>query len=726
MSPLRRLLAAAAGLLLAAGPALADVHWSFQPITDPPIPAVADADGWARNAIDHFVLGRLERLGLQPNPPISDGQLQRRLHYDLHGLPPDLEVLDETPSIDALIDSPHFGERYARHWLDVVRYGDSMGYRFDDDTPNAYQFRDFVIRAFNSDMPFDQFVRWQIAGDELAPGDPQALAATGFAAVGPRERIEGNARNKLETRYNEIDDLVSTTGSAFLALTLSCARCHDHKFDPIPQVEYYGLGGAFLSAQRADRELLTPEFQKARQQWRERHAELSADLKAWAQAHRSEVDAVRVALEGEQAEIWQKFLAKLNETERSDSKAHDRLMKNRGRKLLGERDDKRYQQLSGLLKNDIALIAGLPESFECAPAAAIRAHAKMRPADPPRALTYTDTSAEPVSSPLMKRGSIDNPAEPIGLRFVGAATIDPHYTPDRSKVPGGPESTYQRAALARWITDTERGAGQLLARVIANRIWLYHFGKPLAANPNDFGHSSPPPAMPELLDHLASFLIEHGWSLKALHRHILGSATYRQGDDLSAAAAKADPENRFWHHRRPVRLEAEALRDAILSVSGRLNAERFGPGALLPVPEDQILSRLGKPYPKEIADGPAVWRRSVYTFIKRTVPVPLNQTFDGPNNSSSCGRRPHTTVATQALHLLNNPTIRLRANDFAQRVSSDCGTDREAQVQRAYLLALSRRPTHTELQQSLTFLADYPLADLCQTLLTLNEFIYID
>ncbi|MGI9244550.1 MAG: DUF1549 and DUF1553 domain-containing protein [Verrucomicrobiales bacterium] len=726
MSTRRRLLAASASLLFSISSTLADQHWAFLPLGDPAAPETEDADGWARNPIDHFVLARLEALDLRPNPPVSDAKFQRRLHFDLHGLPPDPAVLDTPPDIAALLASPHFGERYARHWLDVVRYGDSMGYRFDDDTPNAYQFRDFVIRALNADMPFDQFVRWQIAGDELAPGDPQALAATGFAAVGPRERIEGNARNKRETRYNELDDIVSTTGSAFLALTLNCARCHDHKIDPIMQADYYGLGGAFLSAERSDRELLTREIRQSREAWEQRDTELRAKLDAWARDHSSEVDTLRETLTAERDEIWQTFLSKLNDKERANTKAHQRLMRSRGGKLLGKRLDRRFQQLSKLLDSDAALIAGHPEAFDCREAAALRDHAQQRPADPPRALTYTDTTATPVASPLLPRGSIENPAEPIPLRFVAAATIDPDYQPDLRRLSGAPDTTNQLAALARWLTDTERGAGHLLARVIANRVWFYHFGRALAPDPNDFGHASPPPAMPELLDHLAAFLIDHGWSLKALHRYILESATYRQGTTLTPAAAERDPENRYWHRRRPMRLEAEALRDTILAVSGRLNDERFGPGVFLPVPEDQILSRLGKPYPKDIADAPPVWRRSIYTFIKRTVPVPLNRTFDGPDNSSSCGRRPHTTVAPQALHLLNNPIIRKRATDFAERIVRECGAEPSSQVERAYLLALSRPPNSAELQGSLAFLDEYPLADFCQTLFTLNEFIYID
>ncbi len=346
----------------------------------------------------------------------------------------------------------------------------------------------------------------------------------------PRERIEGNARNKRETRYNELDDIVSTTGSAFLALTLNCARCHDHKIDPIKQIDYYGLGGAFLSAQRSDRELLTDEIRPARDAWRKRDAELRADLEAWGQGHRSEIDALREPLASEHEEIWQQFLSKLNNKERANTKTHQNLMRKRGGKLLGKQLDRRYQQLDELLESDVAIIAGHPESFDCPEAIAFRDHSGRRPSDPPLALTYTDTTATPVASPLLTRGSIDTPAEPAPLRFIEVATIDPEYQPDLSRLPEAPETTHQRAALARWLTDSERGAGHLLARVIANRLWFYHFGQALAPNPNDFGHASPPPAMPELLDHLASYLIDHGWSLKALHRHILGSATYRQGD----------------------------------------------------------------------------------------------------------------------------------------------------------------------------------------------------
>ncbi len=726
-------------------------HWAFQPLAEPPVPKIEDAS-WVENEIDHFVRARQQAVGLIPNPEADRQTLIRRATFDLVGLPPTLAeidafVNDRSPDayeklVDRLLASPHYGERWGRHWLDVVRYADSMGYRFDDNTPNAYQYRDFVIRALNEDLPFDEFVRWQLAGDELSPDNPVALAATGFAAVGPRERIEGTTRNRLQTRYDEMDDLVSTTSSAFLALTANCARCHDHKSDPISQREYYGMVAAFLSGERRNVDLITLEEKRMVEAWERREDMLEKAIRDWKERNAEKLNGFlerrRDDLEEERVRIIAEFQSKLSPTEAKNKKALPRLLKSRGEKLLGKKTNARRKSIERLLeekRNDLLLdsVDVLGARIEAETIAGLqrladewKAHQKAKPLKPEQALVYVDRTRSPVPSPLLDRGSIDSQKDPVPLGFVRVLTRE-GYQPDRGAVGARKKSTYQRAALARWMTNVESGAGAQLGRVMVNRMWLHHFGEGLVRTPNDFGTKGDKPLMPELLDWLARRFIEGGWSQKEMHRHMVTSAVYRQSSKYDEARAKLDPENRLFHRRRPVRLEAEILRDSILSVSGKLERRMFGKPMVMPVPEDLVLSRLGQAYPKNIADGPAIWRRSVYAMVKRTVPEPMHLVFDGPNHSESCGRRATTTVAPQALFLMNADFMERRSRDFAERVRKEAGEVAHDQIRHAYRLALGRRPSEFEEKEAIGFLRNgNSLGNFCQVLFTLNEFLYID
>jgi len=733
--------------------AQASDHWAFQPLAGVTPPDVGDS-GWAKTPVDHFILEKLDGLGIHPNPEAGRGQLVRRLYFDITGLPPTPEearafVDDQNPAaygrlVERLLANPAYGERWGRHWLDVARYGDSMGYRFDDDTPKAYHYRDFVIRALNEDLPFDTFIRWQLAGDELAPNNLDALAATGFAAVGPRERVEGTERNKKESRYIEIDDIVSTTGSAFLGLTLGCARCHDHKTDPISQEEYYSMAAAFLSAERQESPLLTPEETRIHKEWERRLEQAVKRLGNWRETHAGPVDplldGVRESLKAEQKSLFDELAKKLPPD--APKNKFKQFMKNRGKKLIGKEKASRSARIVRILEQEPLLLLEAGEVFRrelgdevyASYLGAAEAHceaADARPSEPDRCLTYRDHTDEPVPSPLFSRGSIDHPKDAVPLGFIQVLS-HPGYTPDRTPVEDAGKVTFQRAALARWITDTREGAGHLLARVMVNRLWVYHFGEGLVTTPNDFGITGAQPAMPELLDWLAQEFIDGGWSLKSMHRLLLTSATYRQSTISDPHRTAADPDNHFWHRRRPVRAQAEVLRDSILAVSGRLNPERFGPGVKLPVPPGLVLSRVGKPYPKNIKDAPPVWRRSVYAFIKRTVPEPMMQTFNAPDHSTSCGLRSLTTVAPQALYFMNNGFVRKRSADFAERVFRETGGTLSEQLEHAYWLALSRPPSEDEQAAGLAFLARHAgetreaLTDFCQVIFGLNEFAYID
>ena len=654
-------------------------HWAYLPLQSPPVPAVG-ADGSIRSPVDRFVQAKLAEKKLTPSPAAEAGKLVRRIYFDLIGLPPAPEQMasfvqaharDSKTAVASLVDqllaSPQHGERWARHWLDVARYADSDGSESDADRRTAHHYRDFVIRSLNDDLPFDTFVRWQLAGDELAPDNPQAVAATGFIVAGthaalPEKLME---EERIRTRFNELDDMIATTGSAMLGQTLACARCHDHKYDPVPRRDYYRMLRAFNGGDRAEVPLVPLE--EAR-----RHREAEA---RWGE----ELGAAKKA---------------------ADTKA-------------------------------------------------IKAVESRKPKPLPTALAFADFETTPRETFLFDRGDFHSKDELVELGFLTALTRGrtpaDYWNAARAEI-RRPDSTQQRRAMAEWMTDLEHGAGSLAARVIVNRVWQHHFGEGLVRTVNDFGKRCDPPTHPELLEWLTNEFVKGGWKLKPLHRLIMTSSVYLQDTAFDAANAKEDPENRLLWRRRPLRVESEILRDAMLAVSGTLNPEMFGPAFKAPVPPEAIQARNMKdPYPADLKDTPATRRRSVYMFHKRVVQQPLMQAFDGPDAQASCGRRENTTVAPQALALLNDPFVRARAVDFAKRVANEAGADVEAQVRLAWCLGLGREPAadefksardfiRTQSQQRATRESGKPesefqqmaLTDFCQAIFAFNEFIYVD
>lgn len=622
----------------------ARTHWAFQPLRLVPLPTSRDST-WSATPIDSLLFAKLAAAGLRPSRPADSRQWLRRATFDLTGLPPAPEEVEEferqwrvdsglarEAAIDRLLSSPRYGERWARHWLDVAHYADSDGMESDRDRPRAFPYRDFVIRSFNDDRPYDEFVRWQLAGDEIAPGDPAAVAATGFLATGPHEVLDAKLleEERLRARFNELDDALSTIGTGLLGLTLGCARCHDHKYDAVTSREYYRLLAALQAGDRSE---------------------------------------------------W----------------------------TLGAGDSK--------------------------------------------GLGYRDAGGEPSPTWFFRRADFYDRREPVRLGFPALLTrgVSADWYWERARANGSrSDTTYQRRALAEWLTDVERGAGALAARVIVNRLWLHLFGEPLVESVGDFGARAPEPAQLDLLDWLASELVRREWRLKPLQRLILSSSAYAQ-TSLGAEGREADPSNRWWGRRRVRRIEAEALRDAMLAAAGALNLEAYGPAFKPPIAPDAMLARnLKDPYPAQLQESAATHRRSIYLFHKRVVPYPLLQAFDKPDAQQSCGRRDRTTVAPQALALLNDPFVRGIAREFAERLRREAGDDDGRRVERAYALALGRSPAEVEWQASLEFLAAQTtdrlagesaspndpgrveaarrlaLADFAQALLSLNEFIYLD
>ena len=604
--------------------------WSFRPLANVQPPAMDAADpqaAWCRTPIDQFILASQRAAGVYPNPLADRRTLIRRAYFDLVGYPPTPEevaafVVDPSPDaypklIDRLLESPHYGERWARHWMDVARFAESHGYEQDYDRPHAYHYRDFLIQAFNAGMPYDQFVRWQLAGDELEPDNPLAMMATGFLGGGafPTQLTEAEFES---ARYDELDDMVATTGVAFLGLSVGCARCHDHKFDPIPSRDYYRLAATFTTTIRSEIDLKVP--------------------------HAAEPQKVQVSSEGFP-----------HMKHHADGRGYPHF----------------YPQTFHLARGDVSQ--------------------KLEPAEP----GYLQV--------LMRDGKQPD-----------------HW--HREPPQGWERTSYRRAALAAWITDPHYGAGHLAARVMVNRVWQHHFGVGIVATPNDFGFQGEPPTHPELLDWLAADFIAHGWQLKRLHKQIMTSAVYMQGNQVDAARAKLDPENRLLWHRTPRRLEAEAIRDAMLVVSGLLDDRMYGPGTL-----DQGMRR-----------------RSVYFFIKRSELIPMMMLLDWPEHLVSIGRRAITTTAPQALLFMNNPQARTYAEALATRAKTRRAADTDqAFIEAGFALAFQRAASEAEQQAALAFLkqqsklhaaaghaadAAERLAqvDLCQALLSMNEFVYID
>lgn len=691
--------------------------WSFRTPARPALPKVKK-QSWVRNEIDAFVLHRLEEAGLAPAPAADPRALLRRVYFDLIGLPPAPAEMAEflrDPSdaayervVERLLASPHYGERWGRHWLDLARYADSGGYEFDYDRPHAWRYRDWVIKAFNDDMPYDRFIREQLAGDLIRPDDPAALIATGFCRNGP---TVDNANNE-ETRTEELDDLVATTSSVFLGLTVGCARCHDHKYDPIPQKDYYRMQAIFVSSQKTDR-LLVPQAEEAA--YKARIKEIEAEIKPFRDRIREIEAPVRAELLAEKVE----FHVKLTESAGA---------------LGGLTREEYREQTARRFAKDVNL---QPEEIEerLSPEALAERRKlqsqideinRKRPKPLPAAMGVTDRK-QPERAFVHVRGDFRQKGEEVfpGLPVVLAGE-------------GTLASEKRRLQLAEWIARPDH---PLTSRVVVNRIWQYHFGKGLVRTPSDFGSTGDRPSHPELLDFLATEFVRRGWSWKAMHRLILTSNTYRQASRYDESAAAKDPENRLLWRMNPRRLEAEVIRDTVLAASGRLNTEMGGPGIHPPI-DPAVVNTGSRPrWPLDAKEGPEVWRRSVYIHVKRSVIMPLLEVFDCPVTTVSAPVRATSTVSPQALALLNNPFVLEQAGYFAERVKREAGDAVRAQIERAFEIAFGRKPSAKERVWAEEFLrkqtegysrrkeadpARAALRDFCHALFNANEFLYLD
>jgi hypothetical protein len=703
--------------------------WSLQPVSKPAVPAVK-GKAWVRNPIDAFVLAKLEAKQLEPNTAADKLTLLRRASIDLTGLPPaqaEIQAFlsDHSPNafekvVDRLLASPAYGERWGRHWLDVARYADSDGFKADATRPNMWRYRDYVIQAFNEDKPYDRFVREQIAGDELYPGDPAALVAMGFNRLWTDET---NAAGLLTRRQETLDDMTNVTGAAFLGLTFGCARCHDHKYDPILHKDYYRLQAFFANTSFGDGPLPIKDLaqrrvhDEQRAAWEEKTKDIRAEMSRIVEPLRKskveggiktfedEVQAA-ILMDASKRDPFQQMMYHTAEPRITFDEEPD------ARTLRGLKGD------SGTRYNELKKQLGAFDS--------------LKPDPLPQGQFMIDIGATAPPVYTLKNGNVQAKGEEVQPGFL--SILDPSDAVITR--PARMSSTGRRSALAAWLTDPRN---PLPARVMVNRIWHHHFGRGIVATPGDFGRRGERPTHPELLDYLTTYFVENGWSMKKMHRLILLSNTYQESSDSQARAAGMDPENTWlWRFSRR-RMEAEAIRDSMLSVSGLLNSKMGGPGVFPPVPSG-VLTELSATAAaggwKTEKDPAESNRRSVYIFVRRNLRYPMLQEFDAANTFESAHVRTNTVTPSQSLDLLNSDLVRDWARAFAGRVLGDGGrtSDERGQVARAFKLAYGRDASAEEQKLAAAFLekqtpvtgAPAAFVDLCQTLLTSNEFLYLN
>jgi hypothetical protein len=624
--------------------------WSLQPVKRPAIPVVRDAQ-WCRNPIDHFVLAALEKNRLRPAPTADAATLLRRMTFDLTGLPPTRAELsaESQAAIERLLASPHYGERWGRHWLDVARYGESHGFERDQIRDHAWHYRDYVIRSFNADKPYPQFVKEQIAGDVLPGTGTDGAIATGFLVCGPWDEVGNTVSTspavKSRAREEELEDMLGTVGQTFLGMTVQCARCHNHKFDPIPQRDYYRLKAAFDGVRFGNRSLLSAEQQRER-------AQTFAALNA----------------------VVPDIEKRLNE------------------RAGGERVPRDRGEITAEESRRLGVLRAVDQSAQ----------------------TWSAISTKPEPTFVFLRGDFEKKGEQVGAAALSAIGTP---APELGLSLDAPEGE-RRLRLAEWIADVHN---PLTARVMVNRIWHWHFGQGLVRTPSDFGFNGERPSHPELLDWLAAEFIASGGSVKHMHRLILGSATYQQSATFNADAAAKDADNRLLWRFAPRRLEGEAVRDAMLSVSGQLNDDMGGPG-FRPFTVTIFNSHfytLTDPTTREFN------RRTVYRIHVQSAKSPLLEAFDCPDPGTKTPRRASTTTPMQALALMNNAFVMWQAKFLGERLQREAGADVTQQVQLAYQLALGRSPAPDEAARAAALVRDHGAESLAWTLFNASEFFYL-
>ncbi len=726
-------------------PDAAKSYWAFQRPVKAPVPPV-EAE-WRANPVDAFLKKTLDARGLKPAPLADKRVLLRRAFLDLTGLPPTPPQVrefmeDQSPDawknlIERLLASPQYGERWGRHWLDVARYADSNGYEHDFDRPNAWRYRDYVIQAFNKDLPFDKFLEEQFAGDEMEEATQDRLIATGFlrnyAKVGFREK------DNPQFRHEYLDDMIATIGRGVMGLTVQCARCHNHKFDPIGQKDYYTLQASLFGVVEVDHPLVPADEAK-------RYQDAVASVASRVKPLKGEIKKINLPYEEKLlVDKYKKWPANIQEaifTPEEKRTAGQVLLANQIirttrvtdaeiDKLISEADRVRKRELETKVREiekerpkSIPVAMGMTDGDyrftpdgagdEPAPGKGIQREVEEG--------SYLSDGSKPYQAPpsyflhggdMLSKGSAMKPAF---LTVVDDGGLPTELQPVHRRTSG------RRLALAKWLGSDKN---PLTARVMVNRIWHHHFGRGIVSTLDNFGKVGDLPTHPELLDWLAVEFMERGWSVKNMHRLLMSSRAYRMSSGFIDEGNMAkDADNLYWWRFRSQRLEAEIVRDSILAVSGSLNAKMGGP-AVFPELPSEVLASMDKGIWRRKSDGPEVWRRSVYVYRKRGLPLPFFEVFDLPDQNITCGRRNVSTVPTQALTLMNNEWVINQARRLADRVATEAAGGPDEQVERAYLVALGRPPSAGEKRVGVEFLKERTLADFAHVLLNLNEFVYL-
>ena len=721
-------------------------YWAFQLPVQAPVPVSSTYE----NPVDRFLDAARRDGGVTAAPKADPLTRLRRASLDLTGLPPTPDQIDEFLAdtdrgawerlIDRLLDSSHYGERWGRHWMDVARYADSNGFEQDSKRPNAWRYRDYVINAFNRDKPYNQFIREQIAGDELDHTTDETRIATGFLRAGPR--VDFREKDNPERRHDYLDDVIGTIGRGVLGLTLQCARCHDHKFDPILQQDYYNMQASIFGYVEIDWPLLDRDEAAA---YRARNGEidrqqqpLKDQIAAIEEPHR---DRLRLELIKERFPENVQRAAEKPEAERTPGEqllAAQVLSINPPRRRVTEAlSAAEAEQLSALVAQVEALEEERPPTPPMAeivtdgdyrfapdgPGDEIIGCPECRiPPDDPGSFLY-EGGSDPYKAPpsyFLVRGDPFSPGSESSPGFVTVATYGdpPTVVPRQDRRTSG-----RRLALAQWLTSRDN---PLTARVMVNRIWHHHFGRGNVRTLDNVGTMGDAATHPELLDWLAVEFMDRGWSVKEMHRLLMTSEAYQMASSYgSDANSAADPDNQLVWRYRPQRLEAEALRDSIMAVSGGIDLTVGGESIFPFIPQEILEASQGKGHWDNQPDGPEVWRRSVYVYRRRSLGFPFFDTFDLPDQNQTAAARNVSTVATQALTLMNNQFVLDQAQLFADRLERAAPGDLDQQIDLAYRIALTRSPTADEAELAKALVADQSLVDLTHVMLNLNEFLYL-
>ena len=686
-------------------------HWSFQPVRKPDVPQTSGQ--WGKSEIDSFVLKQLQDNELTPNPRAEPRELVRRAYYDLTGLPPAPEVVEAfagnpTPEawatlIDNLLNSPHYGEQWGRHWLDLVRYAETNSYERDGAKPFVWRYRDYVIQSFNSDKPYDRFLTEQLAGDELADKTPDSIVATGFYRLG---RWDDEPADPELAYYDDLDDIVTTTGQSLLGLSINCARCHDHKIDPIPQADYYSLVAFFRGMRRygvrSGDSVMENSVTEIAQ------PEDSAIHKAAVTQHESELEKVERDLNKIEEKVKSDFAGVENDEFQFEVN-RVRLIEKRKGGLLKENEVNRYRHLTER-RNQLR---------------------DNPPSGMAQALCVKEDVGAMKPTHILLRGNPSSPGDEVQPAFP--SVLSPP-APEIAQPAEGALSSGRRTALAKWMTSPKN---PLTARVMVNRIWQFHFGRGIVRTASDFGFHGSKPTHPELLDWLAARFVENGWSMKSMHRLIMNSAAYQMSSRSREDALAKDATNEHFWRFDMRRLSAEEVRDSILWANGTLSEDRmYGPSIYTRIPDEvkagqsQPGSGWGNSSPEEAA------RRSIYIHVKRSLLDPILESFDMADTDQTCPVRFVTTQPTQALGLLNSDFILEQARLFAELASEQNPESLEAQVRLALRRVNQREPSVDEVQRGLSLIANLQKQDGLSSeqarkyfflvALNLNEFLYVD